>query len=536
VNDFGTLTMVRVHVSTVHLHSPSPSGSHRLGLTATKISLRRSKLYHSENFPPRTRNKPQLQQAFSMLPQHRQVSGESAASHDTELSEIAGVVRRLEDVLREEDELQESEEDEEGEENEESEGEEDDDSDSDSDDNDDNDDVYSAPDADSIASLHDGLSVNSQITTISSFAERMQKAKLVPNAPFQVIGRGSAGTVFEIPGTEFVLKKGSVKESIWADSQLTNTACTAVMECKSALEFHFQDLSVPRVPRVQDWVKDEDLGVWWEQNGQRFVNVEKDIDDTKIGHIFCVQRILPLPQRTREGLIRGYFPPDKIDQALHDPRNKSCLVRPYLGQRRDDRTIFRPQLSLENYPLYLDQMLEIKVDVDHYACEMAIGLAVVHWRAQIDGMDMEFVIGSSTGESELPSVMMKWYAQSPLTAATGDFRRRSIHLWILDFDKANQINFRDNWRASRDKMVTAVTANDPYYPNPVKSGQQERAIWKIFESTYIKAAKVIINIDYRLSPQEKHAAEKFPKEFIKAWTKRAQKQLDEEEGGFVEFG
>lgn len=450
-------------------------------------------------------------------------------SHDTELSEAAGMARRLEDALREEDELQESED---GEESGESEGEEDDDSDSD----DNEDDVYSVPDADSIASLYDGLSIHSQITTASSFAERMQKAKLVPNSPFEVIGRGSAGTVYEIPGTEFVLKKGSVKESIWADSQLTNTACTAVMECKSALEYYFHDLSVPRVPRVQDWVKDEDLGVWWEQNGQRFVNVEKDIDDTKKGHIFCVQRILPLPQRTREGLIRSYFPPSKIDEALHDPRNKSCLVRPYLGQRRDERTISRPPLSLENYPLYLDQMLDIKVDVNHYACEMAIGLAVVHWRAQIDGMDMEFVIGSSTGESELPSVMMKWHAQSPLTAATGDFRRRSIHLWILDFDKANQINFRDDWSASRDQMVTAVTGNDPYYPNPVKSGQQERAIWNTFENAYVKAAKIIINIDYRLNPQEKHAAEKLPKEFIKAWKERAQKQLDAEEGAFVMFG
>lgn len=122
-------------------------------------------------------------------------------------------------------------------------------------------------------SLRESFTTKMATTISSSLTKEISGTRITHTEYFEVIGRGSAGTVFEIPGTEIALKKGSVKASIWADSQMTNLACTAVMECKRPMERYFPGISVPRVPRVKDWVKEEDMEAWWGKNGDRFVNV-----------------------------------------------------------------------------------------------------------------------------------------------------------------------------------------------------------------------------------------------------------------------
>ncbi|KAH6625522.1 hypothetical protein C7974DRAFT_455705 [Boeremia exigua] len=202
---------------------------------------------------------------------------------------------------------------------------------------------------------------------------RPQPTHPPPTTPFTVIGRGTAGTVFAIPGTEFALKKGSVRASIWADSQMTNIACNAVMECKSTLEYHFPGLSVPRVPRVHDWVVEGDLEEWWDANGARFVNTRTapGIDDARRAYVFRTLRIPSLPPPAIAALIRAYFHPDAIPAALRAPANTPCLVRPYLGRRRSAREINEFHTSLENFPLYLDQLLDIDTNLAQCAAEMA---------------------------------------------------------------------------------------------------------------------------------------------------------------------
>lgn len=89
-----------------------------------------------------------------------------------------------------------------------------------------------------------------------------------------------------------------------------------------------------------------------------------------------------------------------------DPENEACLVRPYLGQRQGIIEINNPHDTLQNFPLYLDQLEDIGLDIKQYATEMALGLAAIHWRACLNGMDMEFVIGSAspTLQDSIPSI------------------------------------------------------------------------------------------------------------------------------------
>ena len=75
-------------------------------------------------------------------------------------------------------------------------------------------------------------------------------------------------------------------------------------------------------------------------------------------------------------------------QAKSDPDNQDCLIRLYLGARQSES----PD-SLRNFPLHLDLLEEIGLDIVAYAASMVIGLAVMHWGAFVNGMDCEFVLG-----------------------------------------------------------------------------------------------------------------------------------------------
>lgn len=51
--------------------------------------------------------------------------------------------------------------------------------------------------------------------------------------------------------------------------------------------------------------------------------------------------------------------------------------------------------SLRNYKLHIDQVKSLQLNTDDYTRSMAGALAVLHWHTEVDGMDIEFVLGSS---------------------------------------------------------------------------------------------------------------------------------------------
>ena len=147
-------------------------------------------------------------------------------------------------------------------------------------------------------------------------------------------------------------------------------------------------------------------------------------------------------------------------------------------------------------------------------------------------MDMEFVLGSSAIGSELPPIVEHFESIQPFSIPVGDFTRRQTHLWMLDFDKASKLDFND-WKKSRERMVTAVTANDPYFPNPAASGRSEKLIWSAFEEAYLEAADALLKIHPTLS--KKARAKKYPEAFLADWKKRAQSLEETKDGSFIEF-
>jgi hypothetical protein len=384
------------------------------------------------------------------------------------------------------------------------------------------------------ATLRRDLSMKWRVATTSSTMKRMKKAKLFQGGPLAVIGRGTCGTVFEIPNTEVAMKKGSSKDSLWTDANLTNTAYLAVIESKARLESVFPSLSIPIVPKILGWLGEDEMDSWWKEHLEIFpkdpVGCREPMHDNKPGYVFYAQRIPSLPHSSREALIKAYFAQSLVNEALRNPANKACLVRPYIGQRRGQRELASPPTTLENFPLYLDQLAKV-LNVQLLTREMAIGLAIVHWKAMIDGMDIEFVLGSATTDPDTPVIVPNFQSVQPFSVPASDSRRRQVHLWILDFDKAELLDIFGDWKKSCAQMVTAVTSNDPYYPNPAGLGILEEEAWAVFEEVYIKAASNLLKLHPKSAKMKK--SEKYPKQFVAAWKKRAAEQAKDKDGGFI---
>ncbi|MCJ1226718.1 hypothetical protein MMC12_003371 [Toensbergia leucococca] len=131
-------------------------------------------------------------------------------------------------------------------------------------------------------------------------------------------------------------------------------------------------------------------------------------------------------------------------------------------------------------------MEDLDLEVLELANDMAIGLAILHWQARVDGMDVEFVLGSSaTWDRTLPTGYEDESAP-PHKQGLINFKRGGVHLWMFDFDKANRIEFTDH--DVNTKLVPAFLGNDPYYPRP----HVDKELWDDFCGVYLKASEAIL--------------------------------------------
>jgi hypothetical protein len=206
---------------------------------------------------------------------------------------------------------------------------------------------------------------------------------------------------------------------------------------------------------------------WWETNLQNFPT----------GYSPCTvlhtERIPPLPQKAREFLIDRYCPDSGKKVIKADINNKDCLVRAYLGRRRFSNAKSR-FFSLRNFPLHLDQMEDLGVNITLYAAMIADALAALHWYAAIDANDVEFVIAPPRLKP----------TRSLTSNVFGDHT-----LWLLDFDCCKDMSMDEK---GVEQAVEAFFKNDPFYPRP---GQP---LWDLFRNQYLQTSTIILGGKSRL--------------------------------------
>ncbi|KAL2426080.1 hypothetical protein ABEF95_010644 [Exophiala dermatitidis] len=337
------------------------------------------------------------------------------------------------------------------------------------------------------AILQHTLSLCTVDSAFDSSARSMNPARfgaIDDDAPLRDIGRGSCGSVFEIPGTGYAIKKGASTVAMWNDFNLTNCAANSYLMSLGLLEHAFPERRLPRVPMAR-YFNGPKADAFWRSHMTRFPR-----PDRKRAATFHLDHILPVPTRTREALVRRFFVDDEQTQryVLNYPDNRDCLVRVYFGKNNPSNHLYDRTDTLRNFPLYLDQAKEIGIDIDALAEEMAMGLAVLHWKAGIDAQDTEFVIGSSTTKA-FGTVFSDHTSQEPPVSTMDDLTQREVQLWMLDYDKASKFDIEKMQPFTLlERYLVAVTGNDPYFPHPVL----DVALWRVFRNAYVEASQIIL--------------------------------------------
>ncbi|KAI6084730.1 zinc finger protein-domain-containing protein [Hypoxylon rubiginosum] len=296
------------------------------------------------------------------------------------------------------------------------------------------------------------------------------------NAPYRRIGAGLCGSVWTSApnrrtssGSGRGRKPTAIKReysghgrSLLDDYKIHQTLLESYALCPS-------ELKTFKIPECYDFVERDYKG--WETTKilRRFP------DGYSPCNILITQRIPPFTPDVRKALIDEYCPPDLAENAKTDPNNDHCLIRPYLGRRKWAQRESRiPTFNLRNFPLHVDQIEELVLDPFAYSEVMAQALAFMHWLAKVDANDVEFVLAP--------------------TEDTPQFKSRALgnhNMWILDFDGCCRISMN---RSGVEQAAKAFLRNDPYYPRPCQSDDEEDGVlWQHFKEAFLEASSTIIH-------------------------------------------
>lgn len=147
---------------------------------------------------------------------------------------------------------------------------------------------------------------------------------------------------------------------------------------------------------------------------------------------------------------------------------------------------------------------------------MADALAILHWSVNVDGNNVEFVLGSEPSKPKAvrPVELQHITKDAPEhNQANRNFNRRALSIWFLDFNQCTNLEATkpsENWLGL---LTKASWFNDPYFPRPVSGHVADKALWKAFADRYLLASSQLTT----------SAA---PAEFIKAIEDEGAKRRD----------
>ncbi|KNG90658.1 hypothetical protein ANOM_001335 [Aspergillus nomiae NRRL 13137] len=291
---------------------------------------------------------------------------------------------------------------------------------------------------------------------------------------YRRIGSGFCGTVWarRLEGPAIKREDGGPYRSLANDFAMHNRTLEAFQKL-SSIKSSIQDQPIrPQVciPQCHTYLTLQDT--WWEENTTNF----------PLGYSPCnaisSERIPPFPDDVRALLVERYCPPEIRNQIMCSESNRACLIRPYIGRNRTYKTAMNVRsrfsgFSLQNYPLHLDQMVELGIPSNHvecYAAMMGEALATLHWLGEIDGNDVEFVLAPPPKRDDGSTIVMR----NVLGQHT---------MWMLDFDLCCSISMD---LEGVKQVVNAFCKNDPFYPRPHTDQ------WAAFRQQYLQTSVDLI--------------------------------------------
>jgi hypothetical protein len=320
------------------------------------------------------------------------------------------------------------------------------------------------------------LSLNSVISTASSFSLQFQNARFQPHLQqLNQIGAGLQGAVFEQVGKPLAMKK----ETPGNETRRSNLDHEYSLHCyiSTAFEhYHFINSEV-HVPKPFQFISRKENDAFWDEI------LPKTPQPYRMrGDLVMMERILPLPKVVRKALISQFYAPEQnldsteIETHLDHTLNKHCLARVYLGKKNG---AFDHVTPLRNFPLYLGLMEQVGINPVPLARAMGKAYAILHWGAAVNGDDVEFVLGTTVTEAQEPD------DHGP------DLQHRKVQMYLLDFGQCEAVDLSQDpdivYQAFKGAMVTGD--NQWFIPHYSRSS----ALYATFRQGYIEAGNVILS-------------------------------------------
>lgn len=335
------------------------------------------------------------------------------------------------------------------------------------------------PSGDTSAILPDTSPVTTQYMSLQDLLDTN------PLGNFRRIGQGCCGTVWTPEHLPIALKRadGASTRYLWKEYYCQTRALEAMNRMGSA------NAPTVCIPRCY-WYTNASDDAWWSTILPLFPA------QTLGCNTMCSDLIPSLPEDMISRLIERYCPSDLQHEIKTRDTSRHCIARLYLGRHREGRP--SRFFSLRNYGLSLDQAEQLQLPVETYAQTMGETLAMLHWEANLDANDVEFVLGSSQPTRQARLMSSGAIAALPYNARTRAETRvtrlkRSGHktgggtgelaVWLLDFDCCGPMSMDD---AGIETAASAFYRNDPYFPRP--GGQ----LWSTFSQAYIRAGESIL--------------------------------------------
>lgn len=226
------------------------------------------------------------------------------------------------------------------------------------------------------------------------------------------IGRGKCGRVLRYDNC--VLKSSHLDqhENLYNDFEMHTRVLKAFWKVKNT---HHIDIHVPNIDHLSTTTD--------ERHGHRLT--------------LLTDYIHPMPYEVNEAMVKTIFPSlkDGIDKFLARSDNQHCLPRIHLGRRgfpHKDR-VDDESLTLRDISLQLDELEQLRVNAYDLADTMGKALAVLHWKAGVNGAGVKFVLGQvPAAQAGAASVSMDRLSKG---SPQNDTVERRIGLWLIDFDR-----------------------------------------------------------------------------------------------------
>ena len=309
---------------------------------------------------------------------------------------------------------------------------------------------------------------------------------------FRAIGWGSCGVVYELHGTSDVFKRAK-KEYLAKECRLWNDLIMHKTVEEAFARYVEQGGHPPiiHVPRCSGYISKEDKA-WWAVHEHLFPKDVRFPED-----LLRSERIPPVHLVARLALINQYCPEELKIEAMLQDSNKDCLIRPYLGHRRDSTVRVKEKVyvfGLRNFNLCLDQMEDLGLNIAEYAVAMADALAIMHWQAQIDAHGVQFVLGGAPCFAKEPLAAVAELKELKKGSSTHvnplQSQAAATHMWMFDFNQCQPMSMDEN---GMDGAVKRFFDNGPYYPRPLAAtGSADALLWLKFAKRYLSTSEGII--------------------------------------------